>query len=69
MPIRVLLNPSRSEGFVAFMAAAKGALSGLEQIRNAVGTIADVLAYFDSNYQVSGREMDVANQALFLYGG
>jgi hypothetical protein len=36
----------------------------LEQIPKAVGAIADVFAYFDSNYKVSGREMSISNQAL-----
>jgi hypothetical protein len=44
--------------------AAKGASVVLKQIPEALGTIADVLAYFDSNYRISGRQMSVANQAL-----
>jgi hypothetical protein len=40
------------------------AASFLPQIPKAVGAVADLLAYFRSDYKVSGREMSVSKQAL-----
>jgi hypothetical protein len=40
------------------------AASFLPQIPKAVGAVADLLAYFRSNYKVSGWEMSVSKQAL-----